>query len=145
MEFLEFIDIVDEVKEKKPILFGLDSDKIASDEEITQIESYFCIQLPESYKSFLKKYGGGYFAYTVVYSSDANSDFYVIKNITKDWVDTYNFFPIIDFETGDLGGFKVNDKQCNDFFSIFTHEEKRIIDYDKYDFFQALLKYGLKL
>lgn len=144
MEFLDFISIVDGVRKKKPILFGLDSDNVVSDDKIKKIENYYCIQLPESYKVFLKKYGGGYFAYTVIYSGDVKSNFYVIKNISKEWVDKYDFFPVMDFETGDLGGFEIDNKKCCDYFSIFVHEEKKIIKY-QYDLFQALLKYGLKL
>ena len=79
MEFKDFISLVEKVEKEKPILFGLDSDRIASDNDINQIENYYCLELPESYKLFLKKYGGGYFAYTVVYSCDSNGNFLLKK------------------------------------------------------------------
>ncbi len=91
MNFLEFDNVVEKVRNRKPILFGLKSDNIASDEELIHIENYYQIQLPESYKQFLKKYGGGYFAYTVVYSCDMDSKFYVIHNVSKDWINKYSF------------------------------------------------------
>lgn len=43
MDISEFMSIVSEVKENKPILFGLESDREASDNEIEQIEEYMCI------------------------------------------------------------------------------------------------------
>lgn len=145
MEFSDFVDIITEVKKKKPILFGLGSDDVVSTEQIIYIEDYYNIEIPESYKLFLEKYGGGYFASIVVYSGDINSDFYIIRNVAKEWIDKNKFFPVIDFETGDLGGFNVHNQKCGDNICIFDHEENRIIQYDRYNFFQALLKYGLNI
>ena len=113
MEFLDFVNIVTELKEKKPTLFGLCGDNISTYEKIEEAERYFGIKFPESYKDFLKKYGGGYFAYTVVYSCDPGSGFYLVDNVSKEWVYENDFFPVIDFETGDLGGFRITDHSCD--------------------------------
>lgn len=145
MKFKDFIDLVEKVEKKNPILFGLYSDKIASDKDINQIEKYYCIKFPENYKLFLKKYGGGYFAYTVVYSCDNNSDFCMLKNVDKEWVDKYSLFPIIDFETGDLGVFKVDNRMCEDLVYILVHGEENVDLHGEYDFLQALAKYGLRV
>lgn len=145
MNFMEFDNVVEKLRNRKPILFGLKSDNIASDEELIHIENYYQIQLPESYKQFLKKYGGGYFAYTVVYSCDMDSKFYVIHNVFKDWINKYSFFPVIDFQTGDMGGFKIHNKKCDELFCIYNHEENKIMESEECDFFQALIMYGLKL
>lgn len=93
---------------------------------------------------FLKEYGGGYFAYTVVYSCDSNSDFYILKRVAKDWVEKNNFFPVIDFETGDLAGFKVRDKVCENRISVFDHDIDNIVVSNEGDFFEALVQYGLR-
>lgn len=145
MEISEFTSIINEAKKNKPILFGLDSDKVASDNEIKQVEEYYGVELPQSYKEFVKKFGGGFFGFTVVYSCDCSSKFYVVNNVLKEWIDIRNFFPVIDFETGDLCGFQVEDSKCKNLVSVFDHEENRVIDENKCDFFQALLEYGLKL
>ena len=145
MNISEFISIVNEVKENKPILFGLESDKTASDIEIEQIEEYYDVELPESYKEFLKEFGGGYFGYTVIYSCDCDSRFYLGNNVLKEWIDTYNFFPVIDFETGDLCGFQIYGNKCGEHMCIFNHEEKQVIEETEDNLFQALVKYGLKL
>ena len=145
MDISEFMSIVSEVKENKPILFGLESDKAASDNEIEQIEEYYGVGLPKSYKEFLKEFGGGYFGYIVVYSCDRNSRFYLGNNVLKEWIDTYNFFPVMDFETGDLCGFKIYDNKCGEYMCMFDHEEKQVREENEYDFFQTLAKYGFKL
>ena len=145
MNISEFMGIVSEVKENKPILFGLESDEAASDNEVEQIEEYYGVELPESYKEFLKEFGGGYFGYTVVYSCDCNSRFYLVNNVLKEWIDTYNFFPVIDFETGDLCGFKINGNKCGEYMCIFNHDEQQVIEETEDDLFQALVKYGFKL
>ncbi len=145
MEFKDFISLVKKVEKENPILFELNSDRIASDNDINQIENYYCLKLPESYKLFLKEYGGGYFAYTVVYSCDTNGKFFVKKNVTKEWVDKYHLFPVIDFETGDLGVFKVDNRMCEDLVYVFVHGEDNLKKYGNDNFLQALAKYGLKL
>lgn len=137
--------MVEKVEKEDPVLFGLDRDRIASDDDIDQIEDHYCLKLPESYKLFLKKYGGGYFAYTVVYSCDSDSVFFISKNVTKEWVDKYDLFPVIDLETGDLGVFKVNDGVCEDLVYVFVHGEEKVEKHGDHDFLQALVKYGLKL
>lgn len=145
MDISEFMSIVSEVKENKPILFGLESDKAASDNEIEQIEEYYGVELPKNYKEFLKEFGGGYFGYIVVYSCDRNSRFYLGNNVLKEWIDTYNFFPVMDFETGDLCGFKIYDNKCDEHMCIFNHGEQPVIEETGDNLFQALVKYGFKL
>ena len=144
MEFVEFINKVESVKKSTPILFELDSDRMASELDLDKIEMYYGIKFPESYKMFLKKYGGGYFAYTVVYSCDSNSNFYILERVAKDWVEKNNFFPVIDFETGDLAGFRVRDKVCENRISVFDHDVGDIVVCKECDFFEALVLYGLK-
>lgn len=104
----------------------------------------FCMKEFKKCRLSCKIYGGGYFAYTVVYSCDNESDFCILKNVDKEWVDKYNLFPIIDFETGDLGVFKVDDRVCEDFVYILVHGEENVDLHGQYDFLQALAKYGLK-
>ncbi len=141
---MEYIDFINEVEKSNPILFELHGDRTASDLDIDKIEMYCDIKFPESYKIFLKEYGGGYFAYTVVYSCDANSDFYILKRVTKEWVEKNSFFPVIDFETGDLAGFKVSDKVCESKISVLHHGIGNIEVCKECDFFDALVKYGLR-
>lgn len=140
----EFEEMTQKVKNKNPRIFGLDSDCKPTAEDIDLLEKYYNIVFPRSYKEFLLQYGGGYFAYTVVYSLDNQSPFYVKKNVSAEFINDNNFFPIIDFETGDLAGFKVDNGICEDTIVLYSHEEKIISD-TKLNFYDALGKYGLKL
>ena len=54
-------------------------------------------------------------------------------------------FPVIDFETGDLGVFKVDNGVCEDLVYVFVHGEENLEKHGNDNFFQALAKYGLKL
>lgn len=112
--------------------------------EIELIEKYYGIVFPASYKEFLLQYGGGYFAHTVVYSLDKQSSFYVKNNITTEFIKDKNIFPVIDFETGDVAGFKIDKGICEDSIIIYLHEENAICDLHM-NFYDALVKYGLNL
>ena len=80
MNFDNFNTLVDECRAKKPILFGLEHDKILCAEEIEQLEKTVHIALPEKYKEFIMNYGGGYFGYANIYSLDIDSNFYLLKH-----------------------------------------------------------------
>ena len=139
----EFDKMIQTVKDKNPRIFGLNSDCMPTAEDIELLEKYYNIVFPKSYKEFLLQYGGGYFAYTVVYSLDVQSPFYIKNNVSLEFVKNNNIFPIIDFETGDLAGFKVNNGICEDIIILYSHEEKILSD-TKMNFYDALGKYGLK-
>ncbi len=94
----EFDDLTLKVRSKNPKIFGLDSDSIPTREKIQKYEKFYEIAFPNSYKDFLMHYGGGYFAFIVVYSLDEQSPFYIKNNIAIEFVKANNFFPIIDFE-----------------------------------------------
>ena len=143
MNIEEFEALVQELKINNPKIFGLESDAKPTIEEIKLIEEYYEISLPTSYKEFLKKYGGGYFAYLVVYSMDDQSFFYLRNNVMKELIKINKFFPVIDFETGDLAGFKIINDVCEDMIMLYNHEDNVINDLHM-NFFDAIAKYGLK-
>lgn len=144
MEINDFAARVQEERIKRPGIFGLDADCRASVEDIGMIEAYYGVQLPLSYKEFLMQFGGGYFAFVVVYSLDANSDFYLKKNVDPEFTKANNFLPVVDFETGDLAGFRIVNGVCEEQMSIFNHDEEGITDLGQ-DFFEVLVEYGLDL
>lgn len=140
----EFEELIQKVKAKNPRIFGLGSDCYPTVEDVKMMEKYYNIVFPESYKDFLLQYGGGYFAFTIVYSFDKQSCFYVKSNVSPDFVMDNKIFPVIDFETGDLAGFKVNNGKCEDTILLYSHGDK-IISGTNLNFYDALAKYGLKL
>ncbi len=77
MDSASFQNKVLEMAEKKPRLFALESDAKADSGEIEDIETYYNIILPDSYKDFVSQYGGGYFGFIAVYSCDCDGMFFI--------------------------------------------------------------------
>lgn len=57
MDKKEFDELIQQVKENKPKLFGLDADEIPTITDIDMIEKYYGIVFPKSYKEFVLQYG----------------------------------------------------------------------------------------
>ena len=143
MTFEEFNIQINEIKKKRPIWFELSYSCDTSDDMIICVEKDLKIMLPKQYKDFIKKYGGGYFAFTIVLSCNSNSDFYIVNDESKSLLEKYSFLPLFDFETGDLAGVKIANGKCSEKIFRFLHETKELISSD-YDFFSAVINYGLK-
>ena len=137
-----FDNKVKEMVEKKPGLFSLHSDNMASTAMIKDVEEYYNIILPDSYKEYLKQYGGGYFGFIIVYSCDCNGMFYIKNKVAKESALENAFLPIIDLETGDLIGFKILGGKCQNTVALYLHEENKLQDLGM-DFYDVLLRYGL--
>lgn len=144
MELAQFDKKIMEIKKKNPILFELERDKCVEDEQIDKVENFFHINLSKQYKNFVKKYGGGYFGFTTILSCDPSGNFYLVNNISSEWVNQHGFLPLFDFETGDFGGIKTDSGILDENIYIYLHETNNIIE-EKIDFFQAVLKYGFKM
>lgn len=144
MNLKEFEALTQKVKNENPNWFGLDSDTICTVERIELVEQYYNIKFPKGYKEFLLKYGGGYFAFTVVYSMDEHSSFYIQKNVKAESVRNKSFLPVIDLETGDVAGFRVRDGICDEMVALYNHEENTIADLNL-NFFETLVRYGFRM
>lgn len=139
----DFENALREIMERKPRLFALESDKKASVEMLETVEEYYEIKLPDSYKNFVSQYGGGYFGFIVVYSCDCNGTFYIKDKVLKEWVSEKAFLPVFDFETGDFLGFEIENGICRNKVALYLHEENELQKLE-IDFYDALLKYGLR-
>lgn len=143
MDKINFQKKICEVIRKRPRIFALDQDNKANVEMIEDVEKYYDVKLPESYKDFVSEYGGGYFGFIVVYSCDYNGIFYIKENVQKEWVLEKAFLPVIDLETGDLLGFEIINGMCESVVTMYLHEENKMQKL-KMDFYDVLLKYGVK-
>ncbi|WP_025850998.1 SMI1/KNR4 family protein [Paenibacillus ehimensis] len=74
MEFNQFNEHVNRLKASNPIWFDLDGAPIGTKAEIETVEKQLNISLPEDYKEFIEAFGGGYFAFTVIFSVSAESE-----------------------------------------------------------------------
>jgi hypothetical protein len=144
MNINEFSRIVDETKVKRPIWFGLESDEESTDIEIEQIERCFSAILPQEYKDFIKKYGGGYFAFTNIFSGKKESEWYIVtRNNEVGLLNSYGFIAFSDNEVGDYYGFKIINGKCHPKIYFYDHEDDqiKITEYD--NLFDYLNKVGL--
>lgn len=141
MIFEVFHTMVEECKLKKPILFGLEHDKIICAEEIEQFEKTVHLTLPEKYKEFIMSYGGGYFGYANIYSLDEYSDFYLLKHND---VPFDKYIKISDNGCGDYYLFSIENEKCLESLYFYDHEIGKIIPSVYEDVFEYLIKVGLK-
>ncbi len=79
MTLTDFVNLVTETEQTHPVWFDLDADKTASDRVIIASQQSLGLIFPNEYVQFIKKYGGGYFAFSIVYSLDNTSDFNIIE------------------------------------------------------------------
>ncbi|MCF6409725.1 SMI1/KNR4 family protein [Pseudalkalibacillus salsuginis] len=135
---------MEETKDKNPLWFGLENEPIGTDREIIKIERLFSVTLPEEYKLFIKRYGGGYFAFTNIFSvKDSEWNIVQINNEIK-LIKSHNFIAISENEVGDFYGFKVNNGVCNPKVKFYNHELDQIEETEYQNLYEYLLKVGLK-
>lgn len=118
----EFRALVAKVKNQHPKWFALDSDPSARDEEIDQAERALDVTLPAEYRSFLKEFGGGYFALGNIFSVAADSDWNVVKKNKQKGLIGKGYVAISDAGTGDLYGFKCRNKACESAIWVYDHD-----------------------
>ncbi len=146
MNLNEFSRVVDEMKVKNPVWFGLESDPKSTESDIKDIESHLLIKLPGEYKEFVKEYGGGYFAFTNVFSGDKESEWYIsTQNDAIDLLNSHEFLAVSDNETGDYYGFKVINGICESKISLYDHEDNQLKSTEYKNLYDFLIKVGLNL
>lgn len=144
MEIDEFNSKVSASAAKHPRLLALERDRAATEDMISRVEDYYQMPLPKPYKQFVQCYGGGYFGFVLVFSCDAEGGFYLPNHADKDWVAKHAFLPVIDLETGDFGGFPIQEGIAQNTVAWYDHEEEAWREADV-DFFEILLQLGLKV
>lgn len=134
---------MNEKKEVNPIWFGMDSCELVTDKEIALYEHKQGIEMPVEYTEFIIRYGGGYFAFTKIFSLANNSE-WNIESLNEKFVKIKDFIAISDNGAGDFYGFKVIDGKCESQIYVYDHENG-IIESTKYkDLFEYLVGVGLR-
>lgn len=78
MTLNDLVKLHERYRSEKPSLFRLSvPDRPATDLMIASAESALGILLPESYKGFLRRFGGGSYGLMVVFSADPEGDWYL--------------------------------------------------------------------
>lgn len=122
MTITEFKTIVGRAKENNPVWFGLDADPSASEAEILVAEAALKIKLPSDYCQFVREFGGGYFAFTNVFSVSPSSDWNIVKKNKLHRINA--FIAVSDNGVGDLFGFRSLDGICLPEIWVSDHENQ---------------------
>lgn len=65
-------------RQEKPKLFQLSTpDPAASEEQLAEVERAIGVRLPQTYRLFLREFGGGSFGLTNIFSADPKSEWYL--------------------------------------------------------------------
>jgi hypothetical protein len=111
MTFDEFSSLVASSRVQYPKWFGLDSDRLATDSELTHAQLQLGVAFPEAYRWFLKEFGGGFFALGTIYSVLPDSEWNVV-DVNRRWGVSKGFIAIADNHCGDFYGFRYEGSQC---------------------------------
>lgn len=144
MEFSAFLSIVSEAKVKKPVLFALETDPPATEVDISGAEARLSVQFPLEYKDFLRRFGGGFFGFTNVFSVLASSPWYVVDRNFASGVPLQEFLAISDNGVGDYYGFSVANAVCGSHVAFLDHETRAVVSTPHSDLFEYLVVVGLE-
>jgi len=114
MDYNKFLEIVNETRNKRPIWFGLESEPKANDRQIEKVEKALSLSLSDEYKNFVKEFGGGYFAFTNIFSLNDNGEWYIVNlNNQIGLMKAHPFLAVSENETGDYYGFTIENGVCS--------------------------------
>ncbi|MCP1311774.1 SMI1/KNR4 family protein [Paenibacillus tyrfis] len=106
MDFNQFNEHANRLKASNPIWFALDADPVGIKAEIKIVEKQLNVSLPEDYKEFIEAFGGGYFAFTVIFSVSADSEWNIAnQNQSIGLLEKQHFLAVSDNQAGDYYGY----------------------------------------
>src|SRR5688500_15721015 len=110
MTLLEFADVVETAKRKNPVWFDLDSDPLATNEEIATAEKLLQTRFPAQYLEFITRYGGGLFAFVNIASVSPSSEWNAVHRNQK--IKKLDFIAVSENGVGDYYGFRTEHGIC---------------------------------
>ncbi|MBT2644786.1 SMI1/KNR4 family protein [Bacillus sp. ISL-41] len=144
MDFNEFLLIVEKIKANNPIWFELETAPIGTDSEIAKSEKQLSVSLPKEYKLFIKKFGGGYFAFTNIFSVSDSEWNIIQQNNEINLINSHKFIAVSDNEIGDYYGFEIKSGICSPKVKFYNHEINQVEETEYDDLYQYLFNVGLK-
>lgn len=145
MEFNQFTEHVNRLKAINPIWFSLDADPVGTKADIETVERQLNITLPEDYKKFVQMYGGGYFAFTVVFSVSPEGEWNILKqNRFLDLLEKQHFLAVSDNQAGDYYGYKIENGLSEEKLFVYDHETHQISQTKYNNLLEYIMEVGLK-
>ncbi|MFD5284335.1 SMI1/KNR4 family protein [Streptomyces rubrogriseus] len=150
MEFEEFETHLAAARTKRAALsspedFEAFEERAASEEDLRAAERALHARLPEDYREFMKRHGGGMFLFLdllPISGSDGQEDDLLKVNL-REFADV-DFVAVAPVGTGDWWGFSVIDGHCVDQVSFWDHEDGRV-QFEADDFLGFLARAGLRV
>lgn len=143
MDFQAFRQLVEKTRSDHPIWFGMDSDPIPSESLLLEAESKLSAKLPNEYRNFVLEYGGGYFAFSNVYSLNPGSDWNVL-DVNHEYQEIRDDHILISENgSGDFYGFRVIDGVCRSEIYFYDHETGSWQETTYGNIFEYLEKFAL--
>ncbi|WP_071872203.1 SMI1/KNR4 family protein [Atopomonas hussainii] len=143
MDFEAFKELVEKTKNDHPVWFGLEPDESPDDAAVTEAEERLGARLPTDYKNFIFEYGGGYFAFSNVFSLEERSDWNLVDQNYKYDAIRKGHVLISENGSGDFYGFKVVDGVCDPKICFYDHEVEAWQESPHSSLFDYLEKFAL--
>lgn len=145
MELNQLTEHVNRLKASNPIWFALDADPVGTKTDIDTVENQLNISFPEDYKEFIEAFGGGYFAFTVIFSVSADSEWNIInQNQSLDLLEKQHFLAVSDNQAGDYYGYKIGNGLIEKNLFVYDHDNRQIKQTKYQNLFEYLMEVGLK-
>lgn len=144
MNLADFIKKVDEKKKSNPFWFDDEPDSQAEDNQILDAEDRLGVRLPDRYKDFVRTFGGGYFAFTNIFSVDSDGEWFIVEK--NDEARCYlpdNFIAISDDEAGGMYGYVIHEGQCSEKVYYWDHDSSSVSDEMYADLLEYIVAVGL--
>ncbi len=141
MKFEQFEILAKRFQQSKPRWFMLEADRLASAQDVTNAQDALGLNFPIDYIRFLKKFGGGYFAFVNIFSVDPAGEWYIVTMNQE--IGRRDFLAISDNGTGDYYGFLVKDVSCAPGIVFLDHENQQIKPTKYPDILTFIVQVGL--
>ncbi|MET9964978.1 SMI1/KNR4 family protein [Streptomyces sp. NPDC006356] len=150
MEFEEFEAHLAAARAKRaglssPEGFEVFERRVASEDDILAAEGALHVQLPDDYKEFMKRHGGGMFLFLdllpIAGSDDQEDD--LLKVNLREFAGV-DFVAVAPVGTGDWWGFSVVDGRCAGQVNFWDHEDGRV-QFAADSFLGFLVREGLRV
>lgn len=125
--------------------FALIEGCTATDDEVCQAETRLGVTLPDNYKAFMVRYGGGMFGSVDLFpivnrESDHDEDLLSVND--REFPDR-TFIAVSPVGTGDHWGFPVTNRRCHDEVWFHFHDDGEP-ELDSADFLEFVARHGLR-
>lgn len=134
-----------EAKVKFPGAFKLAApDPPASAAQVRNLEETLAVSLEESHKDFLMAFGGGEIGFEVLFSADAQSEWYLPRQIALARCLPKNYIAITSNFCGDYYGFEAIEGKCVPPLLRWEHETGVVEPTEYQDVFEFMACFALR-